>query len=253
MLTNPNNNEKKNYSPTVYSRYSLNNPNGVDPSVVNFSMWSKTLKITFTPYKEVQKEGEYNLDKDNAGSANITHVKAKQLLDEIIEFEKDPDKYSNLGVISGSALLSISNGKELGVNSPCLILRMIDEEGNQTSSYAYEFSKDYHYVIRNYDKDTRKYEKVFDNGIELDMFKTLLRKYYEEQSGATAFAVLDNFKYSITFTNNKIDAIVDKLGIDYKSGKSNNNYKKSQTAFSKASDSEIVSYSKGTAKTLDDM
>jgi hypothetical protein len=225
-----NNNKDKQYSPTVYSAYGLSNiESKVDQTKLSFSYWQGLLKISLAAQKPT-KGDDVQFDYENAISIYLNHTKARILFDEIAAFQANPSAYNNVGIASGAGLISLSNGKEFGVTTPCLVIRKIDTEtGSTVSSYAYEFKTDYHYAVRNYEESSNDYDKVYHNSIELEQLKTLLFTYFEAMSGAMAYSIIDAMKYDNSRTHTKLDSICDKLGIDY--GKKGGGSKSSTSAF----------------------
>lgn len=217
-----NTNNNKNYSPTVYSVYKFNNAESkIDPTTLAPSFWNGMLKLTIAPKKETNN-GEIAFDYDQSVSMYLTHTKARLLLEEIEEFQKNPDVYKNVGVSSGSGLISLTNGSEFGVNSLLLVIRKLNAETGQVeNSIAYEFKQEYHYTIRDFDESSVDFSKVFYDTIELEQFKTLLKSYYEAMTGAVAYSVIDNLKYDTSRMNTKLDLMMDKLGIERKGNYSN--------------------------------
>lgn len=227
-----NSNNNKNYSPTVYSAYKFNNADSkVDPTTLAPSFWNGMLKLSIAPKKETNN-GEIAFDYEQSISLYLTHTKARLLLEEIEEFQRNPNMYKNVGVSSGSGLISLSNGSEFGVNSLILVIRKLNPESGQVeSSMAYEFKQDYHYTIRDFEESTVGFSKVFYESIELEQFKTLLKSYYEAMTGAVAYSIIDNLKYDTSRFNTKIDLMMDKLGIEKKTNYSNNSSKSSSSIF----------------------
>lgn len=228
-----NNNQKGKYQPQVYSGYGFSNSeSNVDKTKLSCSFWNKMLKLSIVPLKGVNSAGIPEWDEDNAVSMYLTHVKARILHDEIDLFMNNRDSYNNLGVPSGSGLVSISSGKELGTSNPCLIIRKLNAEtGAIDSSYAYEFKQDYHYSVRNFDESTSDFDKIYHNDTELEQLKTLLKSYYEAMTGAMAYSIIDNMKYDTSRLNTKINSIAEKLGIEYGQGGSYNKQKSSTSIF----------------------
>lgn len=217
------NNNKKQYSPRVYSQYKMSNTeSNVDATSLSPSFWNNLLVLSISPKKDT-KDGSIAFDHDNAATIYLSHTKARLLYDEICVFQQNPDMYSNVGVSSGSGLITLSNGKEYGVNCPLLIISKINAEtGEIESSYAYQFKEDYHYTIRNFDKNTSEFDKIYNNSVEIEQLKTLLVEYYKAMTGAYAYSVIDNMKYDISRINTKLDSCAEKLGVEYKSKSSNN-------------------------------
>ena len=55
-----NNNERKNYSPSVTSGYRFSNPeSAIDKTSLSFTFWNKLLKVSIAPRKET--EGDTNI------------------------------------------------------------------------------------------------------------------------------------------------------------------------------------------------
>lgn len=220
--TYQNNSKDNKYEPTVYSEYKMSNIEGIDPSAVSFSFWGKLLKVSISPKKQGD---QIAFDHDNAIAVYLSHTRARVLANEIKSFLADPIKNNNVGTATGTnGLIQVSNGKEFGINTPCLIIRKVNSEsGKVESAYAYQVKTDYHYGIRNYDEKSGKFDKVYYNNLELEQLVTLLEEYYKAMSGAIAYSLIDNMKYDSSRTNTKIGLIMDKLGIESKSGKSGGN------------------------------
>lgn len=227
------NNNKKQYSPRVYSQYRMSNTEStVDATSLNPSFWNNMLVLSISPKKETS-DGSIAFDHENAAAIYLSHTKARLLYEEICTFQENPDMYSNVGVSSGAGLITLSNGKEYGVNCPLIIVSKINGESGQIeSSYAYQLKEDYHYSVRNFDKDTSEFDKIYHNNIELEQIKTLLMSYYESMTGAFAYSVIDNMKYDMSRINTKLDSCAEKLGVEYK-GKGNYSNKPSGSMFDK--------------------
>ncbi len=244
---------KVNNDPTVYSAYKMSNTEGLDPSQLNITFWNSTLKISISPKKNTPN-GEIAYDHDNSASIYLSHTKARILAEEIIAFKNG--KINNVSVDTPKGVISISNGKEFGVNSTFLVIRTFDTENNAVaSSYAYEFKKDYHYGIRNFDeKNLDDFEKIYYNDLELDQFLTLLTEYYTAMSGAVAFTVVDQLKYNNSRVNTKLDSIAMKLGVEWNNGanKSSNGGNRS-SFFSNKEPNGSSAFKSGSIADLEDM
>lgn len=185
------------YVPTVYSSYTLKNPDGVDPSALNFQYYRKMLRIAIAPMNEMKEGDEYaTYDSDNAIKVFLTPINAIIFLKDIEEFCKDPNNFNNSGVSSGKpenlGLISISNGKELGVNKPQIIIRKIDEEGNVKASAAYQFrDQDQHRSLRNFNEQTKEFTNIPHANIEIEIVKHHLEQFIQASTYATAYTVID--------------------------------------------------------------
>lgn len=227
-----NQNEKKQYRPTVYSPYRMSNiEDSIDPSCITFTYWNETLKISIAPKKQGNGD-QVAFDYENAIAIYLNHTKARILYDEICRFQEDPVKYNSSGIPSGQGLITISNGKEFGIDCPCIVIRKIDENGAIVSSYAYQIKDNYYYSIRNYDEKNNTFDKVTTDyaSIELEQLKTLLMEYYKAMTGAIAYSVMDQNRFDVGRTSNKLDQIAAKLGVQFGSG-NRSGFKSSVSAF----------------------
>lgn len=232
-----NNNNKNNYSPVVYSPYKMSNAESeVDQTSLGFSFWNNMLKISIAPRK--QNTNEIAFDFDNAVVIYLTHTKARILYEEICNFQKNPG-LMNAGVPSGStSLITICNGKEFGVASPCLVIRKINADTGATeASYAYQFKTGYHFAVRNFNQNDGSFDTVYNDYdfIEIEQFKTLLMEYYKAMTGAVAYSVLDQLKYDVSRFNTKCNLIAEKLGVEFKGGEKASSSKSSTSFFNNKS------------------
>lgn len=242
-----NNNEKKNYAPSVTSGYRFGNPEStIDKTSLSFSYWNKLLKVSIAPRKKTDDDS-IAYDHDNAGSVFLSHSKALILHDEIIKFLEEYNEGkapSNVGVSSGSeGLIYICNGEEFNAEGPCLVIRKIDESGHSTSTYVYEFRRDVHAAVVNYTEKNAKFESRFYPQLEIVQFCNLLKSYYEAMTMAVAYSVQEANKYDNSRINTKLKLIGEKLGVDM--NRSNNDkIRNSNTSyFSNAKSVDINSYS----------
>lgn len=211
---------------TVYS-YRMNNAESeVDPTCLNFRFWKNSLCIGIYPRK-VTGNDEIAFDMDNGITIYLSHTKARMLKNEIELFMKDPVTYNSVGVPSGAAAITISNGAEYGKNTPFVTIRKLSETGEIVGSFAYEFKTHYHFSVRNFDGKNfdREYD-TYDN-LELLEMLTVLDEYVKASTNAVAFTVMDQRRYSHDRMDKKIDAIAQALGVETaKAYTSGNRYQK---------------------------
>lgn len=237
-----NNNEKKNYSPSVSSGYRFGNAEStIDKTCLSFSYWNKLLKVSIAPRKQTEDDS-ISYDYDNAGSVFLSHSKALILHDEIVKFLEDYKEGkapANVGVSSGSeGLIYICDGKEFNAQGPCLVIRKIDESGHSTSTYVYEFRRDVHASVINYTEKTAKFESKFYPQLEIVQFCNLLKSYYEAMTMAVAYSVQEANKYDTSRINTKLKIIGEKLGVDTNNKSNYNNTRTSNTSFFTSNKSE---------------
>lgn len=238
-----NNNEKKNYSPSVSSAYRYSNTESdIDKTQLSFSYWNKLLKISIAPKKETEN-GDIAFDHDNAGSVFLSHTKAYIFYKEICKFLEDPTGINNVGVSSGKdGLIYLSSGKEFNANGPCLSIRKIDENGHPTSNFVYEFRRGIHNSVVNYNEETAEFETHAFDTAEIEQMANLLKSYYESMTMAVAYSVQETNKYDTSRMNTKLKIIGEKLGVEFNkpsngNRQSNNSYFSTNRASSSSTSS----------------
>ena len=250
-LGNYNNNEKdqKPHAPEIYS-FSMANREGVDPSKLSMSFTLGLLKIQISPKKPNSDRYDYQ----NCIAIYLTHTKAKMLLDQIRKVMSSPEELAstnNIGVNTKSdMLISFSNGKELGIDTPALIIRKI-ENGEVTMSYAYQFGTT-NYVVKNFDQNKIKMEKEMVADQEIIDFCTVLEEYYKARTFAVGFSVHESGIYTKRREQSNIESIMEKLGIEkpnYSRGGGSSNRQSFFDSQNSSSESNNSSYRQ---TTLDD-
>lgn len=213
---NYDNNKKEQYMPVYYSPYNMGNAEGIDPSALSYSFYNRMLKLSISPVK-MNSGDKVSYDHENAAVVWLTHTKARLLRDEIEKVLKG--EISNGGVPTGTeGLVRFIDGKELGINNYCLVINKVNENGEVTSSYAYEFKTKHHYAIENYDPKDSSHKKTYNNNLEIQQLLDLLESYYIAMTGAVAYSVMDANRFNTNTVNTKIDLIMSKLGVEYKPG-----------------------------------
>ena len=212
-----NNNKPKYKELEVYSNYGMTNAEGVvDPSALSISFFRNLMKISIAP-KLQNANGNQKWDNDNAASVYLTHTKAR-VLHKAIKDVLDPEKpqIKNAGVNSGSGetvgLITFSDGTEMGLQNPCLIIRKIGPNGEVLSMYIYEFKFNYHNAIINFDGNSASYDQIFFDNLEVEQFMDALNQYYLSMNNATAYSVANTMKFSLNAMDNKLNAIAEACG-----------------------------------------
>lgn len=224
-LGNQNNqNDNKIEAREAITRLRFFNPNStVDPSTYQIKYLFGMMKLVFSPLMKGATPESPKYDYENSGTVYINHMDALILMNEIDLFLQDPSAYFNVGCVNNSgSLLSISNGTEFGITNPCLVLRKIDNNGDIVYTYVYEFVGDY-YAVRNFDKDTKEYDKFFYATAELQMLKITLDQYIKGATNALAYSINDLNRYADNAAYNDRRAICEKLGIEKQYNKSSRN------------------------------
>lgn len=227
--TYSNNNTDEPRKPEIYSPYSMSNKDGlVDPSMLSIRFWNGMMKLSVFP-KLPNATIEHVWNKDDGITLYLNHTKARELaigMDMVMD--KNNDSIHSYGVITGKdGLICFSDGKEIGLETPCLIFRKIDQDnGNVISSYIYEFRVDYHYAVINFNPKDASYDKLTLESIEIDQFRDILVSYYEAMTSAVAYSVINTSQFR--YMSDKVDKIGEAVGI---TGDKPNYSKKGGTSF----------------------
>lgn len=256
-----NNNQGKSNIPelSVNSNYRMNNAESkVDATCITFRYWKSNLCIGIFPRKNTGND-EISFDMDNGITIYLSHTKARILKHEIELFLSDPITYNSVGVPSGQAAITISNGAEYNKNNPIMTIRKVSETGEVVASFAYEFKTNFHYAIRNY--DGKSFDSAYEDyhNIEIEQMLTVLDEYIKASTNAIAFTVMEQRKYSFARLDNKIEAIATSLGVDIsRSGNNGRSRYSASSYFNNNTSTDASSYSAnsvgyGSTATIDDL
>lgn len=243
-------NNREEFTATVRSGYGFTNPTSpVDPTAINFSFWKGMLKISISP--KLTNENGY--DQKNALSIHLTPAKARILLNEIEEFEKNPAAAKNYGVVNtkGTTLIAICDGTIYGSEAPCIIMKSIAEDGTSNVEYVYELKRGYYYSIRNYDSNGT-FDKISDtyDMIELEQFKELLRGYASAASGAIAASVVDATQNQHNYQVKMLQGICSHLGVEVGGQKNYSSKQSNASIFNNASSTPTMQFQQGSIDNL---
>ena len=222
-----NSNNTGKYAFSMDSSYKFcNGDSKIDQTGIKFSFWNGLIKVTIASKLETSTDNEdYDkFDWKNGTTVYLSYMKAALLLSEIKAFREG--KLTNAGVTTGRTstnLIYISNGKEFGNDSTCIVIVGINENGGAESTAVYEFKKQFNYAVRNYDSKNISFEKQYYDDIELDSICTLLEQFYTAMSGAVAYSVINANGRNDYRVKCSLESIAAKLGVDLGYGKNNNN------------------------------
>lgn len=232
---NNNQNSKKSgpFEPTVYSPYRFNNSmSTVDQTALTCQFWSKSLRISICPKTAESPNDQPTFDLKNGISIYLNHTKARMLAEVLKSFLADPEANDNCGVASGTSIICFSTGKEFNSKYPLVIIRKVGDDGNVTSSFAYEIKGDYHFAVTGFsEKSGGKYGTRQFPMIELEQLLTVLEEYYKAETRAIAYTVVDEMKWDSYRTSTKLNRIGEKLGLDMSFGSSGGQQRSSSTSY----------------------
>lgn len=230
----------------VYSNYKMGNSDSkVDPSQLNFTMWNgNLLKMQISPLKQ-SNDGTIAYDHENGGALHLTYQKAWLLYQEICCFQNGAKA---VGVNTNKGLVTVTDGEAEGFPpGTYVIIRLLDGNGTVTSSYSYEMNKT-NYAIRDFNTESGEFSRQMYEEMELEQLKVMLKSFYEAMTNATAYSVANVIDSSLLYKVTKpVEAIADKLGVEYKSNKGGGGYTKSTSIF----DRDTKSFKQGNMSDID--
>lgn len=212
MSFNSNNNNDRQPVNVTYSPVTFSNPeSAICKSKLSISYFNKLLKIGIALRKNEGSNDAYaTYDMENQTEVYVSYTKAK-ILHDLIEQMKTDDSIHNVCIELKGGLLVISDGSELGSDSPCITIHTMDGSGN-VSSVIYQTKSNYHKGAYNYSTDSGSYEDQYFNDIELDSFQNVLHEYYNAATYAVAATVMEASMYKRNAMNERIYAIAEKVG-----------------------------------------
>lgn len=212
-----NNEEKEAYRPTVYGYAMSNTESEIDKSNLSFSMWKSTMKIAIAPKVETSKDENPEWDRKAAAVIYLNHSKARIMAEVLKGFVKSPKAFNGKGVWAGAGLLTVSTGEEFSIQAPCLVIRKINgENGKVESSYAYEFKRNYHHSVAEFNEESGEFARDYESYDNLEILQiiTMLESYYNAMTGAVAFSVADNLSFSQNRVNDSLAKIASGVGVE---------------------------------------
>lgn len=128
------------FSPTVAGISFANKMSTVDKTLLRFSMWKTTLKISIYPIIENGADDD-KVSFDFSNGVSIYLVPAKALMfAQILEDYKENRSQADIGVAAGQGLITVANPKAFGKDpkdtGTIICIRRVNKNGQVESSYC---------------------------------------------------------------------------------------------------------------------
>ena len=231
-------NEQKNFEPTYYSN--LGPRNYDNHTAIGISFSTGLMKIA------IQKENEQH-KYDTMIEASLPPKKATILLHEMNAMEESGgDDSRACGVVVGLSSVQTAIAFQIVNGVKHLRIAKVNQDGSIKEQKAYEFANGVDSGLQWSDFDSMKYSKDIIDDIDYVMLKAAIEEFARGQSGAYAYGAFYMNRYSEKSLSTRVNAIMDKLGIERQSG--NSNFQRGGGFFSEGSNnsaarSEHKSYS----------
>lgn len=215
-----NNNDKQPVNVT-YSPVSFANPEAMDGSRLNIGYFNKLLQVTIQK-KNGTKNDYATYETEHPATIYLSITKAKILYD-LIKMMQEDDSIHNVCVETNKGLITVHDGSEFGVNTPCISISTADESGN-VSTVVYQTKDHYHKGAFNYDMNDKSYKDQYFNSLEIEVFENVLLQYYNAATYAIAATVMEASMYKHNAIRNTINAIAEKVGVEFNSNSNGGGY-----------------------------
>ena len=215
-------NKKQNYEETYYSRMRFTNYE--EKKMLSFSFWKGFLKIAINNIKDSGSGVEY----DELSVIHLSPIKAHILKEQILQFKSLEDTCTtnkSVGVDTGIGetknFIAIGNTENSNENDiqRTLFIGKVDINGTLLEGNSFNFNHQYHFGIEWTDIQKMECTTNYQDNTELDMLIILLDEYVSSITGATAYTVMDMGRFNNSRINTKIELVMSKLGIEFKSSK----------------------------------
>lgn len=241
-------NLKKVFDKTYYSRLRFKNPDTKLVLGFNFSSGMLVIKMS---------QADDNNQYTDLESCYLTGLKARIFLNEYNRFKEDFDAKK----VKEGAAYGVTTGmsETVTIMSFCVVdgskavaIGKVDGSGKVKEMHKFKFNDNFHYGLEWKDLDNMVVSKKFYPDIEFDAFGDILKEFISCYGGAQAYIAADLGKYDYRHTDNNINEIMKKLGIQVPSSVSSN-YGKSRGFFDNGTDNSSQSRTTSTSTSIDDI
>jgi hypothetical protein len=204
---------------TYYSRFNLKNGNNQSLGV---TFWAGLLQISIDTRNPEDMYSRF----EPVIKINLSSMKARLLereIDAFIEYIKTAktiDEKKAFGVNAGLGekvtFIALHANKD---QIPIITIGKFDESGTITETHDMVLSdKEFHYSLNWSDLSSNKLDKNFHSDAELMQLRDLVSNFAHNMDGAIAYSVADIMRYDIKREHNKLDQMMNKMGIEVWNG-----------------------------------
>ena len=145
-------------------------------------------------------------------------------LEELIADPKHLPVGVNVGITETQTCVSFRHDDNGAIT---MAIAKIDGSGKKESEELFTFAPDYDYYLEFKDYGKMKFDKHNVDYVHIKALVIALREYFTGICGGIAYSVMDYARFDISRTTTRLNAIMDKLGIQrqssYNSGGSGEN------------------------------
>lgn len=194
------NNNEQNFRPTVYGYSLYNTENDLFKSRIQFSMWSRTIKISIEQMTRKSEDGGMNeYDSENNSVIYLNPSKAQMFATIIEKFYKNPEKYNGYGVASSRAFICIYRDGNYDV----IRIDKIKDDGHIEEGNKYVINTR-HGVISGWEGGNPVYDGDLCANLDYIQIISQLKDYAKNMNNAVAFTVVDQLNYNNSWFRNAL-------------------------------------------------
>ena len=173
-------------------------------------------------------ENENGFKVDDLASVYLSPTKANVLKQALIEFVADKKHVPvgvNVGISETQTCVTFWHEENGAVT---MAIAKIDGSGKRESEETFTFAAEYDYYLEFKDYAKIKFDKHYQQDLQLSSLIIALGEYFDGMCGGIAYSVMDYNRFDNFRTTTKLNAIMDKLGIQrqssYSGGGGENSY-----------------------------
>ena len=224
-----NNSTQERPNVTTYSPISLANPESrIQASRLTISYFNKMLQLKIAPRMPATPNEQYpTYAKDGAVSVFLSYSQAMMLHDGLQElfFSPNKNKHNNICLETKNGLLMISNGIEMGSETPIVKIMYTTQNNTAPQEIIYQTKNNYELPC---DYSEGKYSTIKYPNLEIRILMSVFEQYYKSASYAVAQSIRDCAAFENNRRGELIKSIAQKVGVDLRaftqSNGSNNTY-----------------------------
>lgn len=205
-----NNNGQNNSSrdANYYSRLRISNYN--DSLSLNFTYWSGLLKLAIVQFSQDSMQSS---DRTELATIYLSPIKARMFAECIEDIAKDKSDDVIYGVDTGLNEVKgvITIGRKRG--ETFITIGKASDNAGYESYQEFRFEKNNLYRMNMTDLKKFKYNKEYDNVVELKQLVALLLDYSNAMGGGYAYAAHDINRYQTSKSNALLASIAEKMGV----------------------------------------
>lgn len=232
-------NNRRSNSINVYPDIKFTNTepeNQMAPTSLYFSYWNNCLVFSIAPVEKIPGKDFVAANNERAIKCYLKYTKASILSSVIKRFIASDGAIKNEGVQSGDCIVGVSNGKEYGVESPCLFIKKANEKGDSIADeIVFICRTDLYSSISNFDNSTMKGDtnKEEYKYMDLEVVCKMLDEFVNSMTYAQAYAANNAYRNVNDDLLSMVNSIGEKVGINGFSSGNNYSSGRSEATFTK--------------------